>query len=140
MEKTGRFTKQERIKLSGDIRRVYKTGKKLSVNGAKLFVCENRGQINRIAVTLPHNYGNAVERNRTKRLCRESYRYQRGSLKSGYDILFLVYKGNDTFYERSAQLRLLCEKPGYYKHESYHRTGIMYIDSRVSNGNFAISA
>jgi ribonuclease P protein component len=112
MEKTGRFTKKERIKLSGDIRRVYKTGKKVSVNGAKLFVSENHGSKNRIAVTLPRNFGNAVERNRTKRLCRESYRYQRGSLKSGYDIVFLAYKGAGTFRERSAQFRSLCEKAG----------------------------
>jgi ribonuclease P protein component len=114
MEKTGRFTKKERIKLSGDIRRVYTDGKKVSVNGAKLFVCENLREKNRIAVTLPRGYGTAVERNRTKRLCRESYRHQRGSLKSGYDIVFLAYKGADTFCERSAQLRSLCEKAGLF--------------------------
>ncbi|MDR3284898.1 MAG: ribonuclease P protein component [Treponema sp.] len=112
MEKTGRFTRQERLRLSGDIRRVYKTGKKVGVEGAKLFVLENAGQFNRIAFTLPRSYGNAVERNRTKRLCRESYRHQRGNLKSGYDIVFLTYKGYDTFQERSGQFCQLCEKAG----------------------------
>jgi ribonuclease P protein component len=112
MEKTGRFTRQERLKLSEDIRRVYKTGKKVSVEGAKLFVRENAGQSNRIAFTLPRNYGNAVERNKTKRLCRESYRQQRGSLKSGYDMVFLAFKSSDTFQERSGQFRQLCGKAG----------------------------
>jgi ribonuclease P protein component len=112
MGKTGRFTRQERLKLSADIRRVYSSGKKASVQGAKLFVLETGVQNNRFAFTLPRNYGNAVERNRTKRLCREVYRCQRAGIKPGFDIVFLAYKGTETFQERSAQFRQLCQKAG----------------------------
>ena len=110
--KTGRFTRDERVKRSSDIKKLFKTGNKLSTKGAKLFYLPNQLSINRIAFAIPRGYGNAVQRNKSKRISREVYRYYKMNLKSGYDMLLLVYPGNDDFYQRSAQFRSLCIKAG----------------------------
>lgn len=110
--KTGRFTRKERVKRSSDIKKLFKLGNKLSTKGAKLFYLPNQLNINRIAFAIPRGYGNAVQRNKSKRISREVYRYYKMSLKSGYDMLLLVYPGNDDFYQRSAQFRSLCIKAG----------------------------
>ena len=70
--KTGFFKREEHIKKPADIQKLFKTGKKFSVKGAKLFFMKNDKNINRIGFPLPRGYGNAVERNRSKRYSRET--------------------------------------------------------------------
>ena len=115
MLKTGRFTKYEHIKRPTDIRKLFKTGKKVSVAGAKLFYMLNDRNINRIGFSLPHGYGNAVERNKSKRYSRETYRTFKTYLNTGYDMLLLVYPGNDSFHSRCVQFKTLCQKAGLFK-------------------------
>lgn len=110
--KTGRFRRNEHIKRPTDIQKLFKTGKKFSTNGAKLFCLENDLGYNRIAFPLPRGYGNAVERNASKRFSRETYRFLKAYLNTGFDILFLVYPGNDSFLSRCAQFKALCKKAG----------------------------
>ena len=69
--RTGTFTRQERVKKYSDIQNLFKKGKRVSVQGAKMFYLPNDTNTNRIAFTLPRGYGNAVERNHSKRLSRE---------------------------------------------------------------------
>lgn len=47
----------------------------------------------RIGITIPKKTGNAVARNRWKRLIRESFRIQRASIPSGYDYIVRPKKG-----------------------------------------------
>ena len=115
MCKTGRFTREERVKRSEEIRNLFKNGKRITIHGAKLFILPNDLERNRIAFTLPRNYGNAVERNRCKRLSREAYRELKAQLKLGYDMIFLVYPGNDVYQTRCAMLRSLVQKAGVLK-------------------------
>ncbi len=112
--KTGRFSRSERVKKNGDIQILFKKGKKVSTAGAKLFVLSTGRSTNRIAFTLPRNYGNAVKRNRSKRLSREAYRLLKSDLKTGYDMVLLIYPGNDSFAERYVKLRCLCGKAGLF--------------------------
>jgi ribonuclease P protein component len=67
---------------------------------------------NRIAFTLARKYGNAVERNRARRLSREAYRLTKNQLKTGYDFVLLVYPGQDQLKNRLEQLDLLFSKAG----------------------------
>ena len=113
--KTGSFTRQERLKKSSDIQNLFKNGCRVSTKGAKLFYLPNNSDVNRIAFTLPRGYGNAVERNYSKRLSREAYRYLKAFLNTGYDILLLVYPGNDSFSTRCVQFRTLFTKVGLLK-------------------------
>ena len=110
--KTGFFKREERIKNPADFKKLFKDGKKISIPGAKLFYLENGLGINRVGFPLMRGYGNAVERNLSKRYSREVYRLLKSHLNTGYDMLFLIYPGNDSFHSRCDQIRLLCQKAG----------------------------
>jgi ribonuclease P protein component len=56
-----------------------------------LFVLKNGLLYNRIGFTQVRKYGNAPERNRARRLGREAYRHLRPRLKTGFDLILLVY-------------------------------------------------
>ncbi len=106
------FALEEKIKKSSDIQNLFRKGKKVSTNGAKLFFLPNDLSFNRIAFTLPRGYGNAVERNYSKRLSREAYRHVKKDIKSGYDMVLLVYRGSDTLSSRNDQICFLYKKAG----------------------------
>ncbi len=111
IEKNG-FSRLERVKRAKDIRNLFKSGKRVSVSGAKLFFAPNELAFNRIGFPLPRGFGNAVARNRAKRFSREAYRLLKAHLNLGFDMLLLVYPDpdKDSFDARCAQLRTLCEK------------------------------
>jgi ribonuclease P protein component len=110
------FPRAERIGKAAEIRGLFKSTARPSVKGAKLFVKPNDSGLNRIAFTLPRHYGTAVERNRTKRLCREAFRLRKHTLRQGYDMLLLLYppaaSQRDSFAARDAQLCTLCKRAG----------------------------
>ncbi len=108
----GKFRREERIKNPAEIKNLFKNGKKVSVSGAKLFFAKSDNDFNRIAFPLPRGYGNAVQRNASKRYSREVYRFYKTFLNTGYDMLLLVYPGNDSFSTRCVQFRTLCNKAG----------------------------
>lgn len=110
--KTGRFKKNEHIKRSAEIQSLFKKGKKVYVSGAKLFYVQNEKDFNRIGFPLPRGYGNAVERNASRRYSRETYRFFKSHLNTGFDMLFFVYSGNDSFLSRCSQFKTLCKKAG----------------------------
>ena len=110
--KTGFFKREERIKNPADFKNLFKNGKKVSISGAKLYYLENNLEINRVGFPLIRGYGNAVQRNLSKRYSREVYRYIKSHLNTGYDILILIYPGNDSFHSRCEQIRLLFKKAG----------------------------
>jgi len=67
---------------------------------------------NRIAFAFSRNFGNAVERNRSRRLSREVYRQFRNRLRKGYDLVLLVYPGRDEFSARREQMQTLFTRAG----------------------------
>ena len=112
MDTRFRFIQEERLKNREQIQLVFKQGKSTAYSGAKLFLLKNELPINRIVFALPRKYGNAVERNRSRRLSREVYRRMRPSLKTGFDLALLVYPGKDEYKARSEQMRALFKKTG----------------------------
>jgi ribonuclease P protein component len=86
-----RFRPRERIKRRAEISRVFKKGRSVSCFGARLFFLSNGLAYNRIVITFARKYGNAVKRNRARRLSREAYRFMKDTLKTGYDLVLLVY-------------------------------------------------
>ena len=113
--KTGFFKREERIKNPVTFKKLFKDGKKASISGAKIFYLENGTEMNRVGFPLPRGYGNAVQRNLSKRYSREVYRLLKTHLNTGYDILLLVYPGNDSFSTRCVQFRTLFKKAGLIK-------------------------
>lgn len=55
-----------------------------------MYVRKNRLPYNRVGITAGKRFGNSVQRNRVKRLIRESYRLLHPELKQGYDVVFMV--------------------------------------------------
>ncbi|MBS7261204.1 MAG: ribonuclease P protein component [Treponema sp.] len=113
--KTGFFTRDERIKKPETFKTLFKNGKKVSIPGARLFYMENGLGINRIGFPLNRGYGNAVQRNLSKRYSREVYRFYKTHLNTGYDLLLQIFPGNDSFSTRCEQFRILCQKANLLK-------------------------
>ncbi|AEF86763.1 ribonuclease P protein component [Treponema primitia ZAS-2] len=107
-----RFRRIERLKRREEIGAVFNHRKGVSCQGAKLFRLENGLPYNRIAFTFARKYGNAVERNRSRRVSREAYRYIRNRLIGGFDLVLLVYPGKDFLKDRSRQMEALFSRAG----------------------------
>ena len=107
-----RFSRKERLKGRDEIREIFNRKKGFSCPGAKLLLAKNGFTHNRIAFTFSRKFGNAVERNHSRRLSREAYRHLRSDLRGGYDLVLLVYPGRDVFSVRMEQLRDLFVRAG----------------------------
>lgn len=95
-DKNGDFLKDTvTLKLNKDFRRLYNRGKSFAGGYIVVYAMKNRLKTNRIGLTVGKSVGNAVKRNRAKRLIRESYRAMEGSLKKGYDFV-IVARGRIT--------------------------------------------
>src|SRR5258708_16820917 len=85
----GRFRWDERLHRKSDFKRVFKEGRRVGGSGLMLWVCrredEESGKKPRLGLAIPKAYGNAVARNRLKRLIREAFRLNKAQLPSGVD-------------------------------------------------------
>ena len=102
--------KEERLCGAARIRNMFKIGHRYSCDGAKLFVLPNKLSYNRFVCTFKRHYGSAVQRNKARRLSKEVYRQMKYRLKAGYDILLLLFPGNDTVSMRVRQFECLFKK------------------------------
>jgi len=107
------FRREERLKRRKEIREVFDKGKRIGCQGAKLFVLKNKLPCNRICFTFSRGFGNAVKRNRAKRLGREAYRKLKSRLCCGYDLILLLYsEDSQTLTGRIGQLEYLVSRAG----------------------------
>ena len=109
-----RFSRKEKLKRRDEIREVFNRRKGVTCPGARLFILQNGLPYNRIAFTFSRKFGNAVERNYSRRLSRETYRLLRNELRKGYDLVLLIYPGRDDFSVRKDQMRELFSKAGLF--------------------------
>jgi ribonuclease P protein component len=77
-------------------------------------VLDNGLFCNRICFSFFRGFGNAVERNRARRLGREAYRNLKPRLRRGYDMILLVYPEDPppVFAGRMKQMEHLLTKAG----------------------------
>jgi ribonuclease P protein component len=68
----------------------------------------------RFAVCPVRKYGNAVERNRVKRICRELFRGMKDRIRPGFDIVLVVYPAKDTFKAREEQFSFLLREENLF--------------------------
>ncbi len=70
--------------------KLYKRGKFVSAKEITAYYLQNRLPYNRFGITAGKKIGNAVARNRAKRILREAYRKNEAILPIGYDIIFVA--------------------------------------------------
>ncbi len=84
------LARQNRLRKRGDFERAYKEGTKVVTRQLVLFARPNGATTSRLGVTATRKIGNAVIRNRARRLVREAYRKVRLGLPRGYDYVVVV--------------------------------------------------
>ena len=57
-------------------------------------------------------YGNAVARNRARRVVSECWRLTKPALVGGYDAVFVIYPGEDSSAVRCPQVQALVQRAG----------------------------
>lgn len=93
---------------NNDFRRAYSKGKSFVGSLAVSYVRSNRLGVTRIGITTSKKIGNAVSRNRSRRVIREAYRGLSERVKSGYDLVF-VARGK-TPHVKSTDVKRQLEK------------------------------
>lgn len=76
------------IKENSDFKRLYYRGKSVVKKRIVLYYRKNRFNYNRLGITVSSKVGNAVVRNRIRRLIRENYRLS--DINNGYDIVIVA--------------------------------------------------
>lgn len=81
------------LRKSSHFQEMYRIGKSYANRLAVLYVVPNDEGVRRIGFAAGKKMGNAVIRNRVKRLLREAYRLQQNNLAVGYNFLLVGRKG-----------------------------------------------
>jgi len=120
------FRKRERLRKRPDIDRAFEKGTRFSVKGLRLHVVPNGTAAVRALFVPVRKYGNAVLRNRARRLVSEAYRLVKSRVAPGRDLVFVLYPGTDSFEARTGQvervLRLAGVMPGGACEQSCRRS------------------
>jgi len=100
------------LKLNYEFRRVYNKGKSGVSPFFVVYSRPNRGDRNRLGVTVSTKLGKAVVRNRIRRRLREVYRLAQPEMKQGYDIVLVGRSRALTapYPELTLAYRKTCEK------------------------------
>ena len=78
------------LKLNSDFRRTYGRGKSAADPVLVTYALKNRYGVMRIGITTGKKLGNAVERNRCRRIIRAAFRLLEGECCGGWDIVFVA--------------------------------------------------
>jgi ribonuclease P protein component len=87
-----RFTKDDRVRRRSEFLRIQRQGRKVATRSFLLFLRKNGLGRARLGVTVSKRVGNAVRRNRLKRLVREVYRRHRGAFPGDADLVVVAKK------------------------------------------------
>lgn len=113
-----RFTYAHRILKTSDYDYVYTNGKVLRNSRLVLYYAyKKRDEPTRLGITVSRKHGNAVVRNRLKRLVRESFRKLLPYLAPGYDIVvhYRRSSGSVSHADVLTSLQTLLAKTGILK-------------------------
>ena len=108
------------LKSNSDFRRLYNRGKAVTDPALVVYYSKNRAGICRIGITTSKKIGNAVERNRSRRVISEAFRMVCPDLSPCYDIVMVAR--SKTKYLKSTRveevMKKIFENEGMFKVES----------------------
>ena len=78
------------LRKQADFDAVYKKGRSVGDKYVVVFYKKNQLDVTRTCFLASKKVGNSVKRNRARRLMRESYRFLKDSIPSGYDIIIIA--------------------------------------------------
>lgn len=84
------FPKSSRILNKNQFEHAYANGATFHRGPIRIHMVENKLPHNRLGLSVPKRAGNAVMRNRIKRLLREAFRMMTDSQAQGYDMVVTV--------------------------------------------------
>lgn len=84
-----RFRHWEHLRRPADFRRVYDRKRSISDDLIILFACPNDLPHSRIGLSVSRRFGNAVRRNKLRRLYREAFRCTKTELPTGLDLVIV---------------------------------------------------
>ena len=84
-----KFTKEERLRKTNEFRYVFENGKVFKDKNFVAHLLLNNRQNSRLGIVVKKKIGNAVKRNRTKRLFRDAFRTGKNNLTKDIDIIII---------------------------------------------------
>jgi ribonuclease P protein component len=103
------FRPREHLRRPADFRRVYDRRRSASDEWLIVYACENNLPYLRLGLSVSRKSGQAVFRNRLRRLYREAFRLTRNELPSGLDLVLIPRTRNEPTLAdlKSSLLRLV---------------------------------
>jgi ribonuclease P protein component len=116
--------KKGRITKNREYQTVFQGGESVATRGLVLYRMKNGLPENRTGFVVSKKTGNAVIRNRVKRLLRESYRTHKTGLVQGYDLVFIARPLAATFdfTQAAAEMKRILKRGGLFT-VSDHKNG-----------------
>jgi ribonuclease P protein component len=112
-----KFTDNQRIQLKKDFKSIFELGRKLKTTDIAIWYKTSSLTDVRLGIIASKKLGNAVIRNRIKRLIREVFRLNRHRIKTGTDIIVYPQKAaNFVDFSTASDIVLsILKKAGVFK-------------------------
>ena len=104
---TGRFRRDDKVRKRPEYLSIYKRAAPMYTARLVFYACPGTGKRRRLGCTVPKVVGDAVERNRLKRLIREAFRHTRERFAEGCVLVVNA--------KRSASGMTLQDVLGYFE-------------------------